>query len=355
MNDTIERLWAALVEHREGRAWRSARCTLAGNRRPWQGTGLRLAQGQAYSILADGRVHWSERHPHLHGGPGFHLYARVSPDGRLVNVTRTSGSFVADVAGELELGIYLGMWRDDYGGLDTPDSAYARLRGDIDVVVLAWPGAAVRGLATLAAELDDPLLQVEAARAAAPVAPPRGWDYLVETGTSDIWQACDEQAPRICLHAVDDQGIIRKPLDFELQPGTQLQWRWRLDEHPSGAPEDSRLAHDYVSIALEFDDGRDLTWLWSSCLPVETWFACPVKAWSARETHYVVRSGLQRRGTWVSEQRDVHADVARALGTVPCRIVACWLIAVASFQHGTARAAFEDIVLAAGTTRQVVL
>ena len=57
---------------------------------------------------------------HLHGGAGFHLWARVSPGGRIVNMIRDSTSFTADVDGELQLGIYLGMWGDAFGRLDTP-------------------------------------------------------------------------------------------------------------------------------------------------------------------------------------------------------------------------------------------
>ena len=60
---------------------------------------------------------------------------------------------------------------------------------------------------------------------------------------------------RICLDAHDDQGIIRTTLDIPLTPETTLNWRWRLDEHPSLTAEDSALSHDYVSVALEFDDG----------------------------------------------------------------------------------------------------
>ena len=323
---------------------RSLAVRLVANRRPWHGTGLRLRRGESYTLLASGRIRWSARHPHLHGGPGFHLWARVKPGGRIVNVTRDSGSFVADVDGELELGIYLGMWRDEHGALDTPQQAYDKLGGTLDVCVLAWPGDAADGLDALLASHAAPALLAERERLAAAVTPPAGWHYLVETGTSDIWRACGTpDHGRICLDAHDDQGIIRTALDIPLEPATTLAWRWRLDEHPSGVAEDSTLSHDYVSIALEFDDGRDLTWIWSSCLPLEQHFACPIRAWSARETHLVVRSGFADAGRWVEERRDVYADVARALGTPPRRIVAAWLIAVATFQHGRARAAFEAI------------
>lgn len=330
---------------------------LPADQRPWTSTGLALRQGQAYTLLASGIVQWSAQHPELHGGPGFHLWARVAPGGRVVNVTRNSGSFVADVDGTLELGIYLGMWRDVFGTLDTPAAAYARLSGGLDVLALIWADTTpLRGLTGLAAVVECPQLQAELARLREPAAPPRGWTYLLETGTSDIWQACDDaHGPRICLSAEDDQGIIRTAVDFPLTPATTLAWRWRLDEHPSRKPEDSTRTHDYVSIALEFDNGRDLTWIWSSSLAPETHFHCPIKAWSARETHYVVRSGLGERGRWCAERRAVQADVLRAMGPPPERIVGVWLIAVATFQHGRARAAFEAIRLDDGERTLAVL
>ena len=185
---------------------------------------------------------------------------------------------------------------------------------------------------------------------------PPAWEYLLETGSSDIYRDCSHDGrARICLHATDDQGILRKPVDFPLTPTTQLSWRWRLDEHPSTVPEDTNATHDYVSIATEFDNGRDLTWIWSSSLPTETWFDCPIKAWSRRETHFVVRSGTPAASQWCAESRAIHGDVARAMGSPPARIVAVWLICIASFQHGRARASFENIELHDGARRLAVL
>ncbi len=111
---------------------------LPAQRAPWTRSGIRLAAGQAYSLLAAGIIHWSERHRNLRGGPGFHLWARVHPGSRIVNVTRETGSFVADVDGELEFGVYLGTWLDEFGSLATPGVAYAKLRGAIEVLALIW-------------------------------------------------------------------------------------------------------------------------------------------------------------------------------------------------------------------------
>lgn len=325
-------------------------------RPPWTATGIQLVQGQHYTLLASGRIDWSERVPHLHGGPGFHLWARVNPGGRIVNLTRDGTSFIADSTGELELGIYLGMWLDDFGTLATPASAYARLRGGLEVLALSWHTDSVRGLEDLATRCPAPAFAQELARLRHPVALPADWHYLIETGTSDIYRDCsDADRPRICLEATDDQGILRKAIDWPLTARTRLAWRWRVDEHPSRVAEDSTTSHDYISIAAQFDNGRDLTWLWSSCLPSGHWFACPIKAWSARETHYVLRSGLADAGRWCEESRQVWADVERTMGPPPSRIVAVWLICVASFQHGTARASFESIELDDGARRLSVL
>ena len=49
--------------------------------------------------------------------------------------------------------------------------------------------------------------------------------------------------------------------------------------------------HDYLSIALEFDDGQDLTWFWSCALPEGFSYRCPLDHWRHRETHVVVRTG----------------------------------------------------------------
>ena len=324
---------------------RAAAWHLPADRPPWTTTGIELRRGQAYTLLASGRVQWSARHPELHGGPGFHLWARVSPGGHIVNVTRNTGSFVADVDGTLELGIYLGLWCEAFGALDTPAAAYARLAGGLDVLCVTWPGGdALSGLTALARAVPCNEIETEIERARQPSPTPAGWDYLFETGYSDIWRDCGDSAGgRICVAAEDEQGIIRAAVDFPLTPATRLSWRWRMEEHPSRLPEDTTHTHDYVSLALEFDNGRDLTWIWSSALAPETYFDCPIKAWAGRETHYVVKSGFAEAGRWCTEQRLVHADVARAMGPPPTRIVGVWLIAVATFQHGRARAAFEAI------------
>ena len=345
----VEALPAALVRETIGAA-RVVR--LHANDAPWHGTGIRVNAGQAYSLFANGRVQWSLRDPTLYGGPRQHLCARIAPGGRVVNPTGDTGTFVADVDGELELGIYMGLWKNALGDLATSESLYRRLSGGIDVLAIGWCGDPANALATLDdGGLQPPFISREIARLRAPRSPPADWNYLLETGTAGIFtDAVGASGERvIALDSRDDQGIVCSPIGCELNPGTRLSWRWRVTEVPSAVAEDRPQTHDYISIATEFDNGRDLTWIWSSRLTPETHFDCPIHGWTARETHWVVRSGNERLGQWCAEERHVYADVLAAMGTPPARIVRVWLIAVSSFQHGTAQAEFADIVLSDGS------
>ncbi len=330
---------------------------LPADRPPWTGTGLHMAAGTEYSLFAGGRVHWSPHRPTLYGGPRHHLWARLSPGGRIVNSTGDSGTFVADVDGELELCIYMGMWKNEHGDLATPTSLYRHLSGGLDVLAVVWQDGAAVALERAAAVGAPPFIGTELERLKSAPSVPVGWSYLLETGQASIFADAvgPSGEPTIAVDSRDDQGIVCKAVEAALTPQTRLRWRWRVTEHPSELAEDRAQTHDYVSVATEFDNGRDLTWIWSSRLPPGTHFHCPVRAWTERETHWVVRSGRADLGLWCTEEREVYADVRSAMGEPPSHIVRVWLIAVSSFQHGTARAEFSDIVLSDGGSTLRVL
>jgi hypothetical protein len=332
------------------------RLTLIGNQPPWQSTGLPAKEGQSYSLFADGLIHWSERYPELHGGPEFHLWARIN-GGRAVNLSAASGTFTADIDGDIEVCIYMGMWGDAFGNLVSGDRLYAPLRGTLDVIVVLYQTEPLQAINAGLARGDAPsIVLAECDRLENPYQPPAGWEYLHETGYSTMFtgQSNDNQ-PVIHVNARRDQGILRRHVNFELSESTTIEWTWRVDEHPSRAREDQAITHDYISVATEFDNGRDLTWIWSSCLDVGHHFKCPVRAWSARETHYVVRSQADELGRWYTERRNVFDDVSESMGTPPAEITGVWLIALSTFQRRTARASFADIKLVTDNGRLQVL
>lgn len=324
---------------------------------PWTDTGIDVEAGEEITLLAAGRVVLSEELD-LWGGPRLYLWGRIGPRGSVFNPSRDTTTVRAEASGRLYLAIYSGEWANRHGDLATPLEAYAALRGGIDVVAIRWRGAAASGLAALrAAAPGDALLAAEAARLAAPVAPPPGWDYLWILGRADIFTRVRvDGRDAIALRAANDVGILRRPVDLALAADTTLRWSWRVSQLPADRAEDTLPTHDYLSVALEFDDGTDLSWYWSAALPVGTAYACPLPTWNARETHLVVRSGSEGLGAWCSERRAVLADWRHAVGGAasPTRAVAVWLIAVSLFRHGVAQAEFAGIELAGAGRRLCV-
>jgi hypothetical protein len=124
---------------------------------------------------------------------------------------------------------------------------------------------------------------------------------------------------------------------------------------PAKAAENIPIAHDYLSIAVEFDNGKDLTYLWSRELPAGQSFPCPLEGWKDRETHIVARSGSGDLGKWLNESRNVWDDYRQAVGgALPSRIVRVWLIANSVFGRGEGKAQFGDIRVADGTSKMRV-
>jgi hypothetical protein len=137
-----------------------------------------------------------------------------------------------------------------------------------------------------------------------------------------------------------------------LKLGTKLSWAWRMEKLPSQVAEDTFPSHDYLSVAVEFDNGRDITYFWSCELPLETTFRCLIPTWTHREAQVVVRSGLEDIGKWLTEERDLYADYAeRSGGPMPDKIVRVWLIRVTIFPQTEGKCQFADIAVEAENGR----
>lgn len=318
---------------------------LPSDRPPWTRTGLQVRAGEQISLLGSGFVRWSPRSGHG-AGAKYHLWGRV-PGGRAFGCTQDTTTVVADADGELELCVYRGAWADHYGGLATGEAPYRRGAGGLRVTAIRWPRSlpAIEGLQTVD-DVDPLLARAERRRLAQPIPRPPGWTHLLEFGETDIFRAArSDGRPAIEVVCDDDVGILTTPVRRAVTPRTRLEWSWRLDRLPSTVREDRIGAHDYLSIALEFGDGRDLSWFWSAELPPGAGFRCPAPRWSDRETHVPVRSGSEGLGCWRAESRNVSDDVTRFAGGRADRIVAVWLIAVSHFSRSVGRAVFRDIRL----------
>jgi hypothetical protein len=321
---------------------------------PWTATGLEFRKGEPFTVYAEGRVVLSEE-AGLWNGPRFHLWARVGGRGPLLNPGQDSYVFEAPNDGLLELAIGLGEWSTRDGEIDP--APYAAGQGQIDVLVVRWKGDPARGARALAEAFPgEALFAAEVGRLADPNLEPEGWRHLWFLGRSDIFSSeRGEHGPSIRVTTSDDVGILQKPVDFPLAEDTRIRWRWKVDELPSARPENSLPTHDYLSLAIEFENGQDLTYYWSSEMPVGTHFRCPLPDWDRRETHWVVRSGSAGLGEWHAEERSLRADYLEAVGEPPERIVAVWLIAVSIFQKGLGQAEFAEVEISSGAETIAVL
>jgi Protein of unknown function (DUF3047) len=339
----------------DGEALRDLAATVAADARlvrvpvkhpPWTPTGLAMSTGEDVSWLAWGSLH-------LVRPLAVALRPRLALRGRIDDGVPQEGAgdtvtFRADRTGELQLGsMYPGELQAD-GTITTDRIPYRAMAGTLSAVVARWaPGTdPQRALESIAGRDRSGLCAAEAARLADPPAPPAGWDTHPLTGREQAFFPADTG---IAVNADWASAIIRHPAQVTLTPALRLRWSWRVDALPSRLPEDTALTHDYLSVALEFDDGQDLTWYWSCCLPEGLSYRCPLPHWRRRETHIVARTGTADLGHWIDEERPVLADCQAAIGgPAPSRVVRAWLIAQTVPQAGHAAGEFSRIELVDG-------
>jgi hypothetical protein len=318
---------------------------------PWLDTGLELAADENLTAFAAG--HTQLKGTELSFGADFQLWYRIGEAGSIFRGTRYSHSFTAQAPGRLYLASYFpGEWASRKGELATPPEVYQQVSGTLSVLLIRWRCPPLEGLQKLLGSGDvEGRVAGEIDRLLNPVPTPPGWEYLWFLGPAEIYRPCSEpdREHAICCHSHNDVGLLQKNLTLPLQPQTRLRWAWRMDQLPSKVREDTFPTHDYLSIAVEFDNGQDITYFWSSELPVGQGFRCPIPTWTARETHVVIRSGSERLGEWLEEERDVYRDYREYIGgELPGRIVKVWLIAVSFFQGLEGKCRYADIAFVTG-------
>lgn len=313
---------------------------------PWLDSGIDLSARERVTTIAVGKS--GLRGTDLWFGADFQLWYRIGAQGEIFRGTRASNTFIVDQPGRLYLASYFpGEWVTRSGELATPMEVYEQVTGILTALIIRWRGEPMVGLQKLAALGDvDGLIATEIDRLTAPVIPPPGWSYLWFIGPAEIYYPCPSPGrdSAICCNTHRDVGLLQHEVSLPLRLNTRLRWAWRMEVLPSETREDTLPTHDYLSIAVEFDNGQDITYYWSAELPVETVYRCPIPTWSARETHVVIRSGAQGLGAWLNEERDLYRDYATAIGgPLPANIVRVWLIAVSLFQGREGRCQYADI------------
>lgn len=325
---------------------------ITGQDLPWNQKLMQVADGQKVTFLLSGRWHLS-READIWFEPGVVFHARAGSEGRMFNPSRNTGTMTAERDGRIEIARSAGEWANAKGETWTPEEAYLTADGEIEGVAIAWRGDPRDGLASMA-QVADPggLIGKELRRLAAPPQTPEGWQNHFSFGESGVFSTCGDE---ICCETRKDVAILQRDIAQPLEPGLALNWRWLVSELPSQAPENVPLSHDYLSIGVEFDDGQDITYLWSHELPVGEAFRCPLPGWNAIETHVVQRSGRENLGQWFPESADIAADYGKLIGGDATEAVRIWLLGVSVFQRRAGACRYADISLEGPAGRSVIL
>lgn len=256
-----------------------------------------------------------------------------------------TGTFSAPVNGVIELGRSAGEIISPAGDLGVPAEYYTSAQGEIRGVAIIWDEDPDAGLHKLSAAGDvDGTISAEIQRRRLAGLSPPGWNNFFHFGESGVFSRTPEGGIACDTHK--NVAILMKDVEgMALQPGLRLDWRWQVDKLPSLAAEDALLFHDYLAIAVAFDDGQDITYLWSRKLPVGAEFRCPIPGWDKVETHVVQRSGDSLLGQAVDDQADVYADYKRLVGGEASKVTQVWLLGVSIFKRGHGRCQYQRIAL----------
>jgi hypothetical protein len=328
---------------------------------PWLDTGMALENGDKVTMVLNGKMMLSRTYNLSFEAP-IAVWAKIADAGPIFRGERETNTFAANGAGTLRVKLYPGQrWLDPSGKfLGDPAPVNPDAGGGVSVAIIRWATGAdaaeqLQRVAQQDAKATWAVSEVARLRQSDVRKPPADWYYLWELGPSQVYAEVTPQpapgAPKraIDLHTRNDVAILQKDASFELTPNTKLTWKWKADKLPAQVAENSLPTHDYMSIAVEFDNGRDITFFWSNNLPIGMSFHCPLPGWDHRETHIVARSGTADLGKWLNEDKNLFEHYRKAVGgEMPKRITRVWLIAVSLFQKTEGMSQFADIVLSDG-------
>ena len=321
---------------------------MQGSQAPWVPADMSPDTGDEVTYFISGRV-YANRFLDIYVSPSLQVWCKLGDQGEVFRGTRNSHSFIAEHSGALQFGNYFpNDWADPQGSRVQSDDVYASVTGEVKIVIVRWSGTARDGLRSLLEQGDvDGRLQDELDRIQQGDMTPDGWRYLWHIGPAEIYSDKHSHEGMPCIHCrtSSDVGILQKAVDLPLDESSEISWRWCVEQLPATLREDTLPSHDYLSIAIEFDNGRDITYYWSCELPVGTGYDCPLPNWQGKEYHVVVRSGQSNLGEWLQERRNLYSDYQKYMGEPPARIVKVWLIANSIFQRKPGECNYADIVM----------
>ena len=130
-----------------------------------------------------------------------------------------------------------------------------------------------------------------------------------------------QEGTHFFLHAqaVDACSALTRKFDIAPTAKLKLRWRWRVDGvNTNGSERDLKRFDHAARLFVAFDTfigpPRTLNYMWANVEPPGTLLSHPK---SGRAQIFVLESGNEKAGRWISEERDVAADWKRAFPDKP--------------------------------------
>lgn len=319
---------------------------------PWKKELFDVKKGDQVTFFLDGKWWFSKPH-NIWVEPGFVFHAKVA-DADYYNAGNNTGTMIAPKNGSIKIARSLGEFYTPQGNLMYPIDVYKKSQGYVEGVAIHWKGDALDGLYKLSSKGDYEGVVFREINRQVYVPPhPKGWHDIFLFATKGMFFQTGKREISCITHK--NVGILQKDVDIPLSDNLKFSWDWMVEKLPSKLPETSSGTHDYLSIAVKFDDGQDLTFMWSSSLANELVFRCPLDGWNKIETHLVQRSGTKDLGKWLSESRKIKADYTKNIGGKAKKIVQVWFIGVSLFKRGMGKCKYANIEFEDNGKKTIVL
>jgi Protein of unknown function (DUF3047) len=153
---------------------------------------------------------------------------------------------------------------------------------------------------------------------------PSGWTPYATVGgrpAYDFVLAEDEGRRALWVASHDEHSTIAKELHVDIKATPILEWSWKIVEVPAGADvrrrETSDLTGHLVLVWPRFPQAlrsRLIAYAWGSTEPVG---AVERSRKTSTVTFFIVRSGSEHLGRWLTERRNVVDDYRRVYGEWP--------------------------------------
>jgi hypothetical protein len=153
---------------------------------------------------------------------------------------------------------------------------------------------------------------------------PAGWRAYATVGgrpAYDFVIAEDGGRRALSVRGRDEHSTIAREIQVDLEATPVLEWSWKIVELPAGADVRARATSDLTAHVLvvwprfpEMLRSRIIAYAWGTTEPAG---AVEPSRKTRTVTFFILRSGAESLGHWVTERRDVVEDYRRVYGEQP--------------------------------------